>query len=81
MTPYEIGQQLAIKTAGLLSQAPRAAEVAGLGMLSVPVIDKMRSRRWMESRSHENAMNGLELAGLATLAAPSAAKLIRMRLR
>jgi hypothetical protein len=47
-----------------------AAEVAGLGILAKPSIDKLRGKKTTEKSDHAH-----ELAGLGVLAAPSAAHL------
>ena len=77
MTPYEVGKYTAIKTAGINPATLKnvvfpGMEIAGLGMLAATTADKMRSRKWLDSRTHENRMNSLDLAGLGTLAVPSA---------
>lgn len=72
MTAYEIGKQLAIKTAGLnMGTLSPAMEVAGLGMLAIPTIDHMTPGGHDRSRAHQQVMNAVELGGLGVLATPS----------
>ena len=51
---------------GFEKKASHAAELAGLGALAVPTIQKMRGKPISDKASHR-----WELGGLATLAAPS----------
>jgi hypothetical protein len=53
--------------------APHLLELLGLGALSVPVVHHMANA---ESGT-DRAMSGVELGGLATLAAPSITHLLR----
>jgi hypothetical protein len=54
------------------SMAEHATEIAGLGILAKPAIDKLRGKKMSEKKVAKH-----EIAGLGVLAAPSALKLFK----
>lgn len=77
-SPYVQGAAIAFEKFALdVNTAKHVADLAGLGLLSVPVLHHLLGSPEKDSPGMRRTMAGTELAGLGLLAAPTIHHLVR----